>query len=181
MGVKELLQVWSDRIHTQVNHFGALASAALAADSEIVENATIVRELMIEQDKLRKRQEAVDHSVNLIWEQQDAVFKLFHGLEEALELHKLHQRGVGPGLSSEANVRSTREQREKSLHCSFDELDRMIEELSQETSSFQASRYTQSPLTTAAYVLDAHSDELNSLQQRINATERKLRSLELSL
>merc|ERR1712187_426893 len=102
-------------------------------------------------------------------DQQDALGKLLGGLEDVLQL-----RTEGRGESD-----SRVERRANALTAQLDELSWQVRELTRETREFQSNRCAE-PLNTVAHVLNAHSSELDSIQVRVDAAERKLRDLSTS-
>jgi len=170
--VQKLLNAWEERICEQVQQSGDVTTEALKADAEISASATRVQQIRGEQAGLKTRQEAVDHSVELIWEQQDALLELLGGLQGGLEL-----RLGAPSARPPGGGASRSEQRAVGLKVQLDELGKQVAALTAEATLFRAARYSE-PIARVAHVLDAHSSELDSVQERISAAERRLRLLE---
>eukprot|EP00811_Abedinium_folium_P005998 NODE_15519_length_1046_cov_3.526659.p1 GENE.NODE_15519_length_1046_cov_3.526659~~NODE_15519_length_1046_cov_3.526659.p1 ORF type:complete len:190 (+),score=53.66 NODE_15519_length_1046_cov_3.526659:256-825(+) len=175
---------WSDRIRAYAALAGEQTAKALQRDAEMVRDADEVQKLRAEQTQLKAKLEAVDHSVDLIWAQQDTLMRLCAGLEKRIVLRPsgggappVAPGGGGGGCGSRPATRS--DQRARGLQDQLDELSRQIRELSEETSAFRASPYAPSPLAAAAHALNAHSSELDSIQKRMSAAEKKLRATEL--
>jgi len=166
---RELLQIWEERLRKKATNFSTSAAAAIKAQTEIDESAEKMRTIRDEQARLRVRLDAADHAADLIWEQQDALGKLFSGLEDALGLTPHDPLGSGSdGLTSRADRRLG------ALTAQLEELNMQVQDLSRETKEFQPSRCTE-PFVAVAHVLNAHSSELDAIQVRVDAAEQKLR------
>lgn len=168
----DLLRAWETRVRDQAKSFEGVTAQALKLDKEIVENGAKIQDVRTEQARLRSKQAAADHSIQLIWDQQDALGQLFVGLQTALE-GKLPMDEHAGGASSMPETRA------KSLNMQLDELKRQIEELTCEARKFQATRYSE-PLVRVGHVLDAHSSELDAIEERVRAATHRLRGMEIS-
>merc|ERR1712232_747113 len=112
--------------------------------------------------------EVADNTIDLIWQQQDGLEKLLGGLEDVL------------GLSGKGASSSHLKRRTDALSSQIDEINLQVEELKEETRSFQPTRCTE-PLVSIAHVLDGHSSELDAVEARIVAAEQKLRNAAFSV
>lgn len=151
----------------QAREFEAVTLKALDMDTEIAANAALVQTIRKDQANLQSKLEVADSTVHLIWEQQEALGDLLSGLQESFELAPLLVEG-------ERHSRS--ERRAASLETQLEELSRQVRALADEAAVFKAVQYSR-PLERVAHVLDAHSSELDSVQERIDAAERRLRAL----
>jgi hypothetical protein len=160
---KELLTIWESRLREQAKSCDTVAEEAIAVDVAITSSAAKLQDVRIEQVRLRSKQEAADHTVHLIWDQQDTLSNLLAGLQSTLE-------GRLTGSSAKPEARA------QGLSLQLDELERQIKDLSQETQNFQAHRYSE-PLVRVGHVLDAHSSELDSIEECVTAAFQRLHSL----
>jgi len=171
--VSDMFRVWEERIHKQAQHFEAIASQVLQFDTEIIANASKVKELRTEHAFLKSRQDVVEQSVQQIFEQQDSLGRLLVGLEDAL-------RGKVPdeGAGSPAPPRT--HERAKLLSVQLDEVDRQAEELARETETVQSRLYAD-PLATVVRVLDAHASALDSIEGQVSSVQQRVRAVEATL
>merc|ERR1711924_107413 len=93
---KELFASWERRLGAQVKRFQGSAAETLKADKELSQHMGKMRGLRAQHEALRTRQEAVDHAVDLIWQQQDALEQLMQGLQ------KFAAQGPQPGKETKA-------------------------------------------------------------------------------
>lgn len=159
--IADLLKGWEARIRAQASAFESVTKVALEADSEITANTTKVRNMRKEQTEARAKLEVASGTVNQIWEHQEALGNLLTGLQESLELTEQPSKA---------------DNRTRGLESQLDELCRQVQELAVETANFHTSNYVR-PLDRVAHVLDAHSSELDSVQERLDAAERQLRNV----
>lgn len=167
--VNDLLRTWEERVHKQAQHFETFATQILQFDTEIIANVGKIKTLRQEHDQLKWRQDAVDVSIQQIWEQQDSLARLLTGLQDVLAAK------IPPEAGS-AKVH----QQAKVLTVQLDELDRQAEELAKETKTVQSTLYA-GPLTTAVQVLDAHASALDAIQMQANTVGQRLRNVESTL
>lgn len=165
--INDLLRVWEERIQKQAQHFESYSTQVLQVDTEIIANFGKIRALRGEHMVLKTRQEAVDQSIQQIWDQQDSLGRLLVGLQEALSQKQ----------PADARDSSRTHQKAKGLSVQLDELDRQVEELSKETTAVQAALYSE-PLTTVVRVLDAHANALDAIQQQVDSTSARLSAIE---
>jgi len=172
--VLELFQVWERRICDQAAAFGTFAKEALAFDDELAEGALHIQELHAGQVRLKAKADVADRSLQLIFDQQDALGRLMTGLTDSLGLQEqLANRGAeAVGGGSNAAKR-----RAEGLEHQLEELHAQVRKLSEETLSFQTLHYSQ-PMERVAAVLGAHSHELDALQQRLYSAERRFAAVE---
>merc|ERR1712070_715961 len=107
-------------------------------------------------------------------DQQDALEQLLTGLQSALEGKLPAASGAN---SADLNSNSKPEARAKGLGVQLDELDRQVKDLTEEARNFQATRYSE-PLVRVGHVLDAHSSELDAIEERVHAAFHRLRGLD---
>merc|ERR1719201_1233905 len=167
--VNDLLRMWEERVHKQAQHFESFATQVLQYDTEIIANVGKIKTLRTEHDQLKCRQDAVDQSIQQIWEQQDSLGRLLTGLQESLK-SKIPPEAPQARLHQQAKV----------LTVQLDELDRQAEELAKETKTVQSTLYT-GPLTTAVQVLDAHASALDAIQTQASTVAQRLRVVESTL
>lgn len=166
--VNDLLRVWEERIHKQAQHFESFATQVLQVDTEIISNFGKIRALRSEHQMLSARQQAVDQSIQQIWDQQDSLGRLLMGLQEALSQKQ---------PADARDYSSVTHHKAKALSVQLDELDRQVEELSKETTAVQSALYSE-PLTTVVRVLDAHANALDAIQQQVDSTSSRLSTIE---
>lgn len=171
--VSDVLRVWEERIHKQAQQFESAAAQVLQLDTEIIGNAAKVKGLRTEHAQLKFRQDAVDKSIEQIWEQQDSLGCLLEGLEVAL-------RGKLPNLAVAPHESARTHQRAEEMGLTLDELDRKAEELAKETQSVQSTLYAE-PLTTVVRVLDAHASALDAIQSQVGSVAQRIRAVETIL
>jgi len=167
----ELCQVWERRVSNQANAFGAFAKEALVLDDTLAEAAVHIQELHAEQVQLKAKAEVSDRSLQLIFDQQDALTRLMTGLTDSLGLQEPDQAANDGGSSSAAD------QRAQGLERQLEELHAQVRKLSKETVAFQTLHYSQ-PRERVAAVLGAHSHELDAMQQRLISAERRFAAVE---
>lgn len=172
--VLELFRVWEQRISDQAAAFGTFAKEALAFDDELAVGASHIQELHADQVRLKAKAEVADRSLQLIFEQQDALGRLMTGLTDSLGLQE--QSGNG-GIEAVGGGSNAADKRAESLEHQLEELHAQVRKLSEETLSFQTLHYSQ-PMERVAAVLGAHSHELDSLQQRLYSAERRFAAVE---
>lgn len=166
--ITDLFDSWDVRLRAQAKQVDAVTSKALAVDNEVTANVPLVRSIRKDQAELKADLEVAENSVHQIWEQQDGVLNLLAGLKESL--------GLSTVPAEEMEHSSRNENRVRGLEAQLEELTRQVRGLALETEEFQASRYV-GPLDRVAYVLDAHSSELDLVQERLDAAERRLRDV----
>lgn len=167
--VNDLLRTWEERVHKQAQHFESFATQILQFDTEIIANVQKIKTLRTEHDQLKYRQDAVDQSIQQIWDQQDTLARLLEGLQESLSSK------IPPEVTP-----SRVHQQAKVLTVQLDELDRQAEELAKETKTVQSTLYA-GPLTTAVQVLDAHASALDAIQAQAGTVAQRLRVVESTL
>lgn len=172
---KDLLRIWESRLHDQLTNCEKLTSEALKVDKDITSNTTSIQDIRAEQARLRSKQETVDHSISLVWDQQEALGQLLSGLQSALE-GKLPASGVN--MTSDKGSSPKPQERAKGLDVQLDELDRQVKDLTREAQDFQTARYSE-PLVRVGHVLDAHSSELDAIEERVHAAVHRLRSIDV--
>lgn len=172
---EDLFRLWEERVRDQAKSFNKVKDEALKVDKEISTNSKKITEIRTEQARLRSKQEATDHSIQLILDQQDALEQLLAGLQTTLE-GKLNTSNSG---NSDAGATSQPEARAKSLGVQLDELDRQVKDLTQEARDFQTTRYSE-PLVRVGHVLDAHTSELDAIEERVHAAFHRLRGADAS-
>lgn len=170
--VKDLFQIWDKRLREQSSQFESYTATARKAEGEISGSMKNVRDIRSEQRQITAKQEAVDRSMSLVIQQQDAVSKLLLGLTETLNL-KLPTSGSF-GAASKGDRRA------EAVLGQLDELDQQVVNLTTEIDQFRTSRYTE-PLERATNALDAHSCELDQLEEHLRAAERRLAAAERCL
>lgn len=170
--VKELFGLWEERLQGEMRGLEALAKQALEADAALTTNAVKIQALRDRQAELKAGQETADTSLSLVWEQQTSLSRLLDGLEGTLQL-----RVPASGIDEQADVLKAKS-RADSLKVQLDELEDQLHMLTKETTDFNALKYA-GPLSSVGHILDAHSSELDSIQARIDAAERKLSALGL--
>jgi len=178
--VLELFRDWEERINAQTKNCQALTTKALEADSEVCANAAKVEELTSMQAEIRCKQEVADHSLQLVWEQQDLLEELFAGLQDSLGVRLpggLSLAGAATGGTDEGMSRS--EHRAQALDAQLNELQQQVEQLALETDTFSTVQYKK-PFDRVVHLLDAHTSELDSIQERVVAAERRLALVEAS-
>jgi len=172
--VSELFQVWERRISNQAVAFGTFAKEALAFDHELAQGALHIQELHADQVRLKAKAEVADRSLQLIFDQQDALGRLMTGLTDSLGLQEQSANGGAEAVGGGSNAA---DRRAEGLEHQLEELHAQVQKLSQETLSFQTLQYSQ-PMERVAAVLGAHSHELDALQQRLYSAERRFAAVE---
>lgn len=175
--MSDLLRLWEERIQKQAQHFEAFAGQVLQFDTEIIANAAKVKVLRNEHSQLKARQEAIDQSVQHIWEQQESLSRLLTGLQEVLRPSP-QETEFSAALASTPTVRSHLRAQALTLH--LDELERQTEDLARETGVVQSALYAE-PLTTVVRVLDSHAEALDGLQLQVGSLAHRLHCIETSL
>jgi len=170
--VKDLFQIWDKRLREQSSQFESYTVTARKAEGEISGSMKNVRDIRSEQRQITAKQEAVDRSMSLVIQQQDAVSKLLLGLTETLNL-KLPSGGS-------FGVATKGDRRAEAVLGQLDELDQQVVNLTTEIDQFRTSRYTE-PLERATNALDAHSCALDQLEEHLRAAERRLAAAERCL
>eukprot|EP00927_Polykrikos_kofoidii_P010738 TRINITY_DN1452_c0_g1_i2.p1 TRINITY_DN1452_c0_g1~~TRINITY_DN1452_c0_g1_i2.p1 ORF type:complete len:1266 (-),score=245.70 TRINITY_DN1452_c0_g1_i2:24-3821(-) len=175
--VNQIFQKWEDRLHTQADRLHKATVDVLKADTEISESGARLQDLFVEQGDLRRRQDAVDHSVRLVLDQQANLSQVLDGLEEALGLQT--ESRVWPRLRPVAAAHSRGgNKRDVSQHADIvpaelAELDKQVRSVSHEIQTSEAARCTES-IGAFANVLNAHSSELDTIQARVDTAQRKI-------
>ncbi|CAK0820415.1 unnamed protein product, partial [Prorocentrum cordatum] len=149
---KGLLRSWDQRLGAQVKRFQASAEEALQVDRELSEHSAQARRLRDKYETMLARQKAVDHSLDLIWEQQDALRGMIKGL-----------KGFACADAPDGK-RKQAEQRTQSVKSQLDEIEKQADLLARQTECFQAADYS-APLRRVGHVLGAHSSELDAIEE----------------
>jgi len=172
--VSDMFRTWEERIHKQAQHFEAIASQVLQFDTEIIANASKVKELRTEHAILKSRQDVVEQSIQQMFEQQDSLSQLLTGLEGALRGKVPDEVGTGAPAPPRTHERA------KVLSVQLDEVDRQAEDLARETETVQSRLYAE-PLATVVRVLDAHASALDSIEGQVSSVQQRVRAVEATL
>ncbi|CAE7900277.1 unnamed protein product [Symbiodinium microadriaticum] len=166
--VDELFRNWEGRISQHAKSVKAASTAALEMEREYTDLHEKVQVLKEEREDLMRKQEGAQGSMQLIREQQDLLAKLLEQLETQLDL--------GSTLKT---PRSTirLEDRAAALESQLGDLTQQVRELADATVAFEAEGGGD-PLDQVAHLLAAHSSELDAVQERLDATEKKLKIVE---
>jgi len=164
----ELFQNWEGRINQQSKIVKAASTQALEVEKEYTAIHERVQVLKEDRDVLERKQEAAEGSMQRIHEQQDLLAQLLEQLEEQLNL----------GSNSQKPRSMMRlEDRANALEGQLDELTHQVRELADATMAFQAEGGGD-PFQQVAHLLSAHTSELDAVQERLDATEKKLKMVE---
>lgn len=167
----ELCRNWEARLRAQVAQFGLATKQALKADTELMEHAARVKSLRAKQMALESREAVADDAMDMLRLQQDALSNLLDNLQDTLE----------GKLSSDANGKSSEavarlETQSASLEAQLEALSRQTRQLAKDTAEFEVCRVQ--PMERVALVLEAHSGELDAVQERLDATELRMKAFE---
>lgn len=160
--VANLLEAWSGRVSQQASQLELVVADALALDADITRFSREAHDLQRDLEDAEARQGVIDAMAQQIWEPQVALGELLDGLEESLQL--------APGGSERPDDRA------QAVEAQLEELSRQVQRLAEESAQFRPMTYAQ-PLARVAHVLDAHSSELDAVEQRLEAAERQLGGL----
>ncbi|CAE7619025.1 unnamed protein product [Symbiodinium sp. CCMP2592] len=166
--VDELFRNWEGRISQYAKSVKAASTAALDMERDYADLHEKVQVLREEREDLMRKQEGAQGSMQLIREQQDLLAKLLEQLETQLDL--------GSTLKTPRSTMRL-EDRAAALESQLGDLTLQVRELADETVAFEAESGGD-PLDQVAHLLAAHSSELDAVQERLDATEKKLKIVE---